>query len=385
MKNLSPSIMVFGTVVLLAGCGDEPPERRVEIAPPEIELTFDEAFVKDRDIYFNIPEDVILGTINHVEVNSKGDLIVSDFTQQKVFLADTEGNYLRQIGARGGAKGEYYSIINLRLAPAPNDDLYITSAGEGLKYMVFSGDSYEFKREISSDFSQSIDHLVVTEGGHIYASQVDLRTDGMHALFRFDDNFKAINSLYPVEDQQTATALHRYHNTILTPKTGGGFYFMYPTTYEIHQYSERGELEQTLFSPYQSKHRDGIKPFPDDLDPYGWNPQIEAWFAEHIVPRLLFECGSDLLMLIQYRREVGGTYQLYLNLLYKDGHSVADGIRVPANHIPMAVVGTKMYFAVKGEFDEVTGETSEPYLVAYRINDHVVASKSVFSRSQSNL
>lgn len=383
MKNLSPFAVVFGTVVLLAGCGDEPPKRRVEIISPAAELTFDETFVKDREIYFNMPEDVTLGTIGDIKVDYKGNFTVLDFAQGTIFLADAEGNYLRQIGARGGAEGEYFSIIELLLAP--NGDLYVWSMGEGLKYMVFSGGSYEFKKEVPDPNSQFIDHLVVTEGGHLYASQVDLRMDGMHALFRFDDNFKVIDSLYPVEDQQTATALHRYHNTILTPKTGGGFYFMYPTTYEIHQYGERGELEQTLFSPYQSKHRDGIKPFPDDLDPYGWNPQIEAWFAEHIVPRLLFECGSDLLMLMQYRREVGNKYTYYLNLFYKDGYSVADGIRVPANYIPMTVAGSELYCMVKGEFDEVTGEAGEPYLVAYRLNDHVVASKSVFSRSQSNL
>ena len=379
MKSLLPFIVVFGTVVLFAGCGDNPPERRVEITPPATDLTFDEAFIKDRDIHFQMPEDVVLGTINHVEVDSKGDLIVSDFVQQTIFLTDAEGNHLRQIGARGGGEGEYFSITNLLLAP--NGDLYMGTTGGGLKYMVFSGGSYEFKRETSSDvshdYSQIVDHFIVTERGHIYASQVDLRIDGIHALFRFDDNFKVIGSLYPVEDQRTATALHRYHNTILTPKTGGGFYFMYPTTYEIHQYSEQGELEQTLFSEYKSKHRDGIKPFPADLVPYGWNPKIEAWFAEHIVPRLLFEFGSDLLVLMQYRREVGNEYELYLNLLYKDGHSVSDGIRVPAKHIPMAVVGTEMYFVVEGEFDKATGETSDQHVAVYRLNDHKVA----FSRS----
>ena len=375
MKNLLSFVVIFGSMMLLAGCGDDPPKRRVEITLPATDLTFDEAFVKDREIHFNMPEDVVLGTINHVEVDSKGNLIVADFTQQTVFLADAEGNYLRQIGTQGGAEGEYFSINELLLAP--NGDLYIWTVGEGLKYMVFSGGSYEFKREVTDPNSQFIDHLVVTEGSHIYASQVDLRMDGIHALFRFDDNFKMIGSLYPVEDQRTATALHRYHNTILTPKTGGGFYFIYPTIYEIHQYSEQGTLEQTLFSTYQSKHRDGIKPFPADLDPYGWNPKIEAWFAEHIVPRLLFEWGSDLLVLMQYRREIGGTYQLYLNLLYKDGHSVADGIRIPAKHIPMAVVGMEMYFVVKGEFDEATSETSDPYVAVYRLNDHKIA----FSRS----
>ena len=156
MKSLLPFIVVFGNVVLFAGCGDNPPERRVEITPPATDLTFDEAFIKDRDIHFQMPEDVVLGTINHVEVDSKGDLIVSDFVQQTIFLTDAEGNHLRQIGARGGAEGEYFSINELLLAP--NGDLYIWTIGGGLKYMVFSGGSYEFKREtsfqISNDYSQ---------------------------------------------------------------------------------------------------------------------------------------------------------------------------------------------------------------------------------------
>lgn len=365
MKNLLPFIVIFGPVVLLAGCGDAPPERRVEIVPPATELTFDEAFVKDREIYFQMPEEVILGTIWHLVVDSKGNLIVADATQETIFLTDAEGNYLRSIGARGGGEGEYFTILGVVLAP--NDDLYTWSMGEGLKYMVFSGGSYEFKREVPAPNSQYIDHLGVTEGGHIYGAQVDLRMDGSHALLRFDDNFEVIDRLYPVEDQRTATALHRYHNTILAARSGGGFYFMYPTTYEIYQYSEQGELEQTLFSSYQSRHRDGIKPFPVDLDPYGWNRKIEEWFAEHIVRSRLFECGSDLLVLVQYRREVGHTYQFYLNLLYKDGHSVADGLRVPAKHTLMAVADSELYFVVKGTFDEATGETSDPHVAVYRL------------------
>ncbi len=368
------SLLPFIALVVLAGCGGgDVSEGRVEITPPAAELTFDEAFVKDRDIYLHMPEGVVLGTINSIKVNSKGNLIIGDFTQQTLFLADAEGNYLRPIGARGGAEGEYFTIVELLLAP--NGDLYIWTLGEGPKYIVFSGDSYAFKREVSDP--KYIDRLVVTEGGHIYASQVDLQTDGSHALFRFNDTFEVIDSLYPVADQRTAKALHRYHNTILIPKSGGGFYFMYPTTYEIHQYSEQGQLEQTLFSASVSKHRGGIKPFPANLNPYRWNPQIEAWFAEHIVRSDLFEWGSDLLVLEQYRREVGGTYQLYLNLLYKDGYSVADGIRLPADHLPLEVAGSELYCRVEGEFDEATGEASDPHIAVYRLNDR----QEAFSRS----
>ena len=367
MSNFNQFIVVVSTMAVLAGTsGDRlEAENRVEISPPAIELTFDEAFVKDRDIHFQMPEGVVLGTINRVVVDSKGDLIVLDSTQKTVFQTDAEGNYLRQIGARGGAEGEYFHVLKLLLAS--NGDLYIHSVGANLKYLVFSGDSYAFKREVPDpSFSSGlIDHVVFTEGGNMYASQVD----SDHALFRFDDDFNKIDSLYPVEDQRTATALHRFHNTILTPKTGGGFYFMYPTAYKIHQYSERGELERTLFSNYRSKYRDGTKPLPAALDPNDWNPKHDEWIAERFIRFGLFECGSDLLVLAQYRLEVSGEYKFYLNILHKDGHSVADGIRVPAGHGLLTTNGSELYFVVEGELNEATGEASGSHVAVYRLND----------------
>ena len=87
MSNFNQFIMVVSTMAVLAGSsGDRlEAENRVEISPPAIELTFDEAFVKDRDIHFQMPEGVVLGTINRVVVDSKGDLIVLDSTQNTVF------------------------------------------------------------------------------------------------------------------------------------------------------------------------------------------------------------------------------------------------------------------------------------------------------------
>ena len=377
MNKLMTFFAVAGIMAIFAGCGDVP-EDRVEITPPAADLSFDEVFIKDRDIHFNMPEGVVLGWTSPI-VDPEGNLIVVDYIQNMVFLADAEGNYLRQIGERGGAEGEYFGIYKVLLAP--NGDLYIHCSREGRKFLVFSGDSYTFKREVPDPNPQYVDHIVITKGGHIYGSQVDVidagtsgvQVDGKYALFRFDDHFNKVASLYPVEDTRTGRVLNRYHNTILIPKTGGGFYFMYPTTYEIHQYSEQGELERTLFSNYQSKHRDRIKPFPADLDPHNFNPKIEAWFAEHIVRSQLFECDPDLLVLEQYRREIGGEVKFYLNILSKDGRSIADGIRVPAKpKLYLATVkGTELYFVVEGEFDEATGKTSDPYVAVYRLNDRI--------------
>ena len=372
MKTLRHLILVV--IALFTGCGTVL-ESRIEITPPPAELTFDEAFVKDRDIHLQMPEDIVLGWIAPI-VDPEGNLIFADYTQDTVFLTDAEGNYLRQIGARGGGEGEYLSIFKLLLAP--NGDLYIYSMGEDIKYMVFFGVSYTFKREFRSDFSKVVDRFVVTEGGNMYASKVDSE----HSLLRFDDNFETIGRMYPVKDQRTATALHRYNISILTSKRGGGFYFMYPTSYEIYQYSEQGELEQTLFSDYRSKHRDGIKPFPANLEPPAWNPKIEAWFAKHIVRSQLFECDPDLLVLEQYRREVGGKVTFYLNILGKDGHSVADGIRVPDNLYLTTIDGSELYFSVESAFSEATGETSDPYVAVYRLNDRAGVGKVAFSRSQ---
>ena len=307
MNKRTPFIGIVGAMVLLVGCSTDPPlsPRRVEITPPVADLTFDEAFVKDRDIHLDIPGNVVLGGIGHTLVDAKGDLIIVDHIQKTVFQTDTEGRYLRQIGARGGGEGEYFHIWRPRLAP--NGDLYFFSFGASDKYLFFGGDSYAFKQEIPAPNSQLIDHMVLTEGGHWYGSQVDVmdigavevRADGQYALFRFDDHLNKVADLYPVEDKRTGRALNRYHNTVLTPKRGGGFYFIYPTAYEIHQYSEQGTLKQTWFSTHKSKHRDQIKPFPSDLDPVNWTPRHSEWFAEHIVRSRLFEFGPDLLVLTQ--------------------------------------------------------------------------------------
>lgn len=389
MKNRIHFIAIVGAMVLLASCSDDQSAGRIEITTPAADLTFDEAFIKEQEIHLQMPENVVLGGIGYVLVDAKGHLIVLDHIQNTIFQTDAKGHYLRQIGARGGAEGEYLSIMDPRLAP--NGDLYFYNFGEGRGYLFFSGDSYKFKRVVPDTKSELIDHVVFTEGGHIYGSQVDVidsgadgvREDGQYALFRLDNNLNKVAGLYPVEDKRTGRALNRYHNTVLTPKRGGGFYFIYPTTYEIHQYSEQGELEQTWFSEYKSKHRDRIKPLPAGLDPVNWTPKHNEWFAEHIVRSRLYEFGPDLLVLSQYRRVVRGKPEYYLNLFYKDGHSVADGIRFPADHRMLTIDGTELYFAVEGAFDEATGEAGDPHIAVYRLNDREGAGKRAFSRSPS--
>ena len=76
-------------------------------------------------------------------------------------------------------------------------------------------------------------------------------------------------------------------------------------------------------------------------------------------------------MLTQYRLEVSGEYTFYLNILHKDGHSVADGIRVPAGYGLLAVNGSELYFVIEGELDEASGEASDSHLAVYRLNDRI--------------
>jgi len=338
-----------------------------------------------------MPEAIVLGGIGYTLVDAKGHLIVIDHIQKTVFQTDAEGRYLRRIGARGGGEGEYFFIRRPRFAL--NGDLYFYSYGASDKYLFFAGDAYAFKREVLDPNPQLMDHMVLTEGGHWYGSQVDVldigavevRADGQYALFRFDDHFNKVADLYPVEDKRTGRALNRYHNTVLTPKRGGGFYFIYPTTYEIHQYSEQGELEQTWYSEYKSKHRDRIKPLPADLDPVNWTPRHIEWFTEHIVRSRLYEFGPDLLVLTQFQSVFKGRVhdktKFYMNLFSKDGYSVADGIGLPADHRLLTIAGTELYFVVEGVFDEKTGEVGDPYIAVYRLNDRTGAGKAAFRRS----
>ena len=80
---------------------------------------------------------------------------------------------------------------------------------------------------------------------------------------------------------------------------------------------------------------------------------------------------------------VRGKPEYYLNLFYKDGHSVADGIRLPISHRLLTVAGAELYFTVEGAFDEETGEAGDPYVAVYQLNDHEGVGKRAFSRSPS--
>ena len=46
---------------------------------------------------------------------------------------------------------------------------------------------------------------------------------------------------------------------------------------------------------------------------------------------------------------------------------MADGIRVPTNHIPMTTAESELYCMIKGEFDEATGAVDNPHLAVYRL------------------
>ena len=83
MNKLMTFFAVAGIMAIFAGCGDVP-EDRVEITPPAADLSFDEVFIKDRDIHFNMPEGVVLGWTSPI-VDPGGNLIVVDYIQNMVF------------------------------------------------------------------------------------------------------------------------------------------------------------------------------------------------------------------------------------------------------------------------------------------------------------
>lgn len=59
-----------------------------------------------------------------IGVNSHGEVIIADNGLSKLVMFDSEGNFLREIGSKGGEPGEFKLITSLYVAP--NDNILVT-------------------------------------------------------------------------------------------------------------------------------------------------------------------------------------------------------------------------------------------------------------------
>ncbi|TVR32656.1 MAG: 6-bladed beta-propeller [Balneolaceae bacterium] len=98
-------------------------------------------------------EDLLLGSITNLLVDSDGDLILVDGSQRYVYAVNAEGEFIQQVGARGSGPGEYEFPGIVQLADDNSIHLFDWGSRSMIVYTKNNG-VWSFSSDFTADFNQ---------------------------------------------------------------------------------------------------------------------------------------------------------------------------------------------------------------------------------------
>jgi hypothetical protein len=126
---------------------------------------------------FTESEDVAFRYIRSLQMDDYGNVLVTDPTQQTVFMFDNEGNLIQKIGTNGQGPGEFQSIGSILIE---NDSLFV-SDGRSLKIEVFEYRDSTYNHVRTVKFENQLflgDLLGLTEQGILIKNGIMLSPFG---------------------------------------------------------------------------------------------------------------------------------------------------------------------------------------------------------------
>jgi len=120
IKNCAASVIIISIILLVAACSSKPeikiPEQikkleNLTVIPPETEASHSIDF--KRNAKFGETEDVIVGELTGVAVDSLGRVYIADESQNIIHVYKPNARYLRQIGSEGKGPGEFVDIASV--------------------------------------------------------------------------------------------------------------------------------------------------------------------------------------------------------------------------------------------------------------------------------
>ncbi|HMN24907.1 MAG TPA: 6-bladed beta-propeller [Ignavibacteriaceae bacterium] len=93
-------------------------------------------FSQQNNSIINLKEDLIInsndiGKINEIQIDSKGQIFISDGINQCIHLFSSKGKFLRKIGRKGNAPGEYQYIWGIQITKGDTLIVY-----DGVQYRI---------------------------------------------------------------------------------------------------------------------------------------------------------------------------------------------------------------------------------------------------------
>lgn len=272
-------------LMLFAACSTSPeveiPEEVAElenltVIPSDSEPSQTIGFT--RDMVYGDTDDVLVGRIAGVAVDSEGRVFVADGDQNHIHVYESDADYLTRLGNEGEGPGEFGNISSLKA-----DEKYLYAFDRNQRRInVFSLEALEFSHSIPL-LREDLD---IEELAGRYPGQYYLRNDGKlivgySQFFQMDDLEDDRQTLYYLVDQEGQVEGERFFEQkaadVLTDRNGNSFMVMYidfgrrpllsvgaddklysawSEDFLIKVYNADGKYERALYYPYSKSELD---------------------------------------------------------------------------------------------------------------------------------
>ncbi len=197
MKLLIPILLI-----LIVGCSSQTSESETFDLPGlEFEHTME----------ISESEDLLLGSITNLLVDSDGDMILVDGTQRYVYAVSSNGDFIQQIGGRGSGPGEYEFPGPMALSGDNKLHLFDFSSRTMITYAKENG-RWDYHSDFAANFNEygffSLFFPVANDEYFVVTNAMQIDSEGGTVVRKIDNSGNVVqDSVYTYPQNERFTVM----------------------------------------------------------------------------------------------------------------------------------------------------------------------------------
>lgn len=277
-----------------------------------------------------------------MEISPKGDYIIVDGKQGKIFQFDSTGRYIRNIGNQGEGPGEYNIITAMDMDNKNNIYIFDIPA---MKVNEYTEPDYNFKRQIK--LGQLVQDIIVTDDGDF----IFYFTSGNQILYKTDNQGAKIRTAFKPKQERLQLFISRFNLGRFCRVTPEDFLFLYPEEYKIYLFDNNLNIKKKYIAGTPSRFYPFISQFPNDLSPYEFSPKHSKWWSETLHQGRIFYLGNQFFIVVLFEYN-NLSLKVYLNIHDLSGNTYAEGIELPFDGMVRYAKDKYIYVVENDQIDE---------------------------------
>ncbi len=242
-------LVLFMSLIILACCASEKAPANSPLTPSEIQKLRDarnieDIFEKKSEIQLATNAESSIGLITDMEIDAKGNYIVSDgWQRRKVLIFGPDGKFLKELGKQGQGPGEYLTPVSVDI----NSEQEILVADHLANTIHFYDEDYNFIRSIiCKPYIYHFIHVNSRDQIFMYSGPIFLFRKGSYNTIRkYDDQGKTINSFAPLPEEVLDVRFSTPQDG-MTIDRNDFIYEMNPLQYSIRKFTSEGDLVKSF-------------------------------------------------------------------------------------------------------------------------------------------